>query len=158
MLLVVFWTLVIPPELQKTLCISQIPQSGFEVLPSIFSAAQPKHKLSKAVDGWITSSANTSAAAPGTGWKFPKSSGKIDAWQLLGEMWFTVTSQNHPDRGCTEQYRILASQWSNWKMVATVNNILQLLSSLYTSLHTQTQKPWYCFELRSQTWNHSCTS
>lgn len=79
MLLVVFWNLVIFPELKKALFIFQIWQYGFEVLPSNFSAAQTKYKLSKAVDGWKTSSTNTSAAAPGTGWKFEKSSGKTDA-------------------------------------------------------------------------------
>lgn len=48
--------------------------------PAVFQhAAQLKYKLSKAVDGWKASSTNTSAAAPGTGWKFQKSSGKTDA-------------------------------------------------------------------------------
>lgn len=79
MLLVVFWNLVIFPELKKALFIFRIWQYGFEVLPSNFPAAQTKYKLSKAVDGWKTSSTNTSAAAPGTGWKFQKSSGKTDA-------------------------------------------------------------------------------
>lgn len=110
MLFIVFRSLVAFPELKKTMLIFWILQYGFEVRPSTFSAAPLTYKLSKAVDGWKTSSPNTSAAAPGAGWKFPKSSGKTDTWQSLGGIWFTVTSQNQPDRGYTEPQRIPVSK------------------------------------------------
>lgn len=82
MMLVIFWNSAVLPELKNALFISWIPQYGFEALPSIFSAAQLKYKLIKSVDGWRTSSTNTSAAAPATGWRF----------QELWYDWYLITS------------------------------------------------------------------
>lgn len=55
----------------KRPCLS--PEShnmALKLCPALFPAAQLKYKPIKSVDGWRTSSTNTSAAAPGTGWRF----------------------------------------------------------------------------------------